>query len=105
MNYYPSVDDDDNAVIVQPIKPSTTSNKSATSEHENAPRELRLGSMGSLEVLAIAVSLFFVATVLVSGDALFAPTTMTTTSVPKINADEVLQTDFLRNENSVSFDD
>jgi len=42
---------------------------------------------------------------LVSGDALFAPTTMTTTSVPKINADEVLQTDFLRNENSVSFDD
>ena len=90
---------------------STTSLRSFNDEDDgeattDAPKkELRFGPFGSLDVLVIAVSLFFVATVaLVGKDALLAtPTTETLQQIKVVDADEVLRSDFLRNENSVPF--
>ena len=67
------------------------------------PRELRLGPLGSLEVLAIVVALFFAVTVFaVGGDTLFV--TGTSAAIPStVNADEILRQDFVRMETSVAF--
>ncbi|CAB9526860.1 expressed unknown protein [Seminavis robusta] len=64
-------------------------------------KELRIGPFGSLEILAVAVSLFFVASVAVYGDALFAKPASNMPVV--VDANEVLQSDFVRIESSVPF--
>ena len=70
---------------------------------DTPPKELRFGPLGSLDLLVIAVSLFFVATVAIVGkDALLATPTTETLQI-KVDADQILQSDFLRNENSVPF--
>jgi hypothetical protein len=70
----------------------------------SAPRkELLFGPLGSLEVLAFVVSLFFTATVLFAGDLLFATPSKYASKVPILNAEEVLQKDFIRNDSSVPF--
>ena len=86
---------------------------SSSAENNNNQIQLNLGGIGSLELLAIATSLFFVLLVSVFGDSLFAAPTytpedqMTTVNGRKqraiINADEVLKTDFTRIDTSVEF--
>ena len=63
-----------------------------------------LAPRGSLELLALAVSLFFVATVAVEGDRLFAsaPASTSQTRVT-IDPDSVLKEDFERSMSSVQF--
>jgi hypothetical protein len=59
---------------------------------------------GSLELLALAVSLFFIATVALAGDNLFAtPPTSSESSRVIIDADAVLRDDFERLPSSVQF--
>ena len=87
---------------------TTTSLRSFNDEDGVTPdipkKELRFGPFGSLDILVIAVSLFFVATVaLVGKDVLLATPTTTETLQIKVDADQILQSDFLRNENSVPF--
>jgi hypothetical protein len=74
-------------------------NNSAIDDSQQSKKELPL--LGSLEVLAIVVSLFFTATVFLTGDVLLA--TPSTTPQTKINADEMLQSDFSKIETSVHF--
>jgi hypothetical protein len=62
------------------------------------------GFSGSLELLALAVSIFFIATVALSGDNLFAtPPTSSESSRVNIDADAVLRDDFERSPSSVQF--
>jgi hypothetical protein len=61
--------------------------------------------IGSLEILALIVSAFFVATVSLSNGALFAtpPPTATTRTRIVLDADEILRQDFARDTSSVNF--
>jgi hypothetical protein len=60
--------------------------------------------IGSLEILAIVVSAFFVATVILSDGALFAsPSKTSSTSRVVLDANEILQQDFSRDASSVIF--
>lgn len=81
--------------------------RSQEDDNDNSPqqsqKELRVGPLGSLEVLAIVMSVFFVATVFFAGDVLFATPTETASSRILLDADEVLQSDFRRIETSVDF--
>jgi hypothetical protein len=84
----------------------TDEQQDSTIDHppDKPQRELRFGPLGSLEVLAILVSVFFVGTVALYGDALFATPTMDSTNTGKIlDADEILQSDFNRLDTSVPF--
>ena len=91
-----------------PIPRSTSSTlrklQDNNNDNSNVPKELRVGPLGSLEALAIVTSLFFVATVFGTGDALFATPTGTTTPRPMVDAEQVLQQDFQRMETSVQFE-
>lgn len=61
--------------------------------------------IGSIEVLALIVSAFFVATASLSNGALFAtpPPTATTRTRIVLDADEILRHDFARDSSSVNF--
>jgi hypothetical protein len=74
----------------------------AADDNDSSPKEIRLGPLGSLEVLAIVTSLFFVVTVALTGDILFAAPPESTPRVI-LDADELLQSDFRRIETSVPF--
>ena len=73
----------------------------STQGNNNDNEKHTLAFAGSLELLAIAVSIFFVATVTLGGDKLFAAPQ----PVPRviIDADAVLREDFERVSNSVEF--
>ena len=94
--------DDDSDVIVQPSSPKNMDTIPNSDESNPPIKELRWGPLGSLEVLAAVVSLFFAATVFLAGDALFAAPSQSTP--PKFDADEVLRQDFVRMETSVPFE-
>jgi hypothetical protein len=57
----------------------------------------------SYELLAALISIIFVATVSLSNGALFAPAP-STSSIVRVDADEVLRQDFTRSETSIKFD-
>jgi len=59
--------------------------------------------LGSLEILALVVSAFFVATVAFSDGAIFAPPATTTAPRVVLDADEILKQDFARDSSSVRF--
>jgi hypothetical protein len=71
--------------------------------HSASRKELQFGPFGSLQVLALVVSLFFSATVFFAGDLLFATPSKDASKVPILDADEVLQKDFARIDSSVPF--
>lgn len=90
------------------------SSSSSPENNNQINQQLNFGGIGSLELLAIATSLFFVLLVAVAGDSLFASPTInaeeqvTTTINGRqqrkiINADEVLRNDFTRIDTSVEF--
>ena len=70
-------------------------------ERKRTRNELRIGPFGSLELIAIVVSLVFLVTVYGAGDALFAKPSPTTTKI--VDADEILQEDFWKSDSPVSF--
>mgnify|MGYP005854115119 CR=1 FL=1 len=79
-----------------------TMDKKSSNQETTTRKELRFGPLGSLEVLALLVSLFFVGAVATTGDLLFAkPSTIST--IEKVDAEQVLQSDFERMDSSVSF--
>lgn len=59
--------------------------------------------LGSLEILALVVSAFFVATVSLSNGALFASPPTTPRNRVVLDADEILKQDFNRDSSSVTF--
>jgi hypothetical protein len=59
--------------------------------------------IGSLEVLALAVSLFFAASVMLTGDALLPAAPPTSKPLVVIDADALLREDFQREGSSVEY--
>jgi len=77
---------------------------SSSQNDENADKLPDLAPRGSLELLALAVSLFFIGTVAVEGDHLFSSAPLSTTQ-PRVavDPDAVLKEDFERSMSSVQF--